>query len=315
MIWLAIVICWSVSFLFSGIEAGLLSVDPVRLRHQVNLRLPAALRLDRLVQHPDRLLATVLLVTNIADIVALLLQTNWFVARFGPAGFWWTIAVALPVYLFALGVLPKALFRRFPFRALAALSGVLNIASILLWPVLEIGDLLGRILLPRRPNREARLFAAREDLKQIAVQGEHEGTITATERGLIHNVVDYHNVKARDVMLPLARAITIAPETSIDEALRVSRAHDVDRLPVISSAGEAMGIVNVTDILLDARRSDSLGKYMRRTVTADENESAYRLIRRLRAARLGLAAVVNAEKKLIGIVTGEELIKRLVQSA
>ena len=36
---------------------------------------------------------------------------------------------------------------------------------------------------------------------------------------------------------------------------------------------------------------------------------------RLRAARLGLAAVVNAQRKLTGIVTSEELIKRLVSAA
>jgi CBS domain containing-hemolysin-like protein len=52
---------------------------------------------------------------------------------------------------------------------------------------------------------------------------------------------------------------------------------------------------------------------MRRIVTANENEPAYRIIQRLRAARLGLAAVIDSQRKLIGIVTGEDTIKRLVQ--
>jgi CBS domain containing-hemolysin-like protein len=39
------------------------------------------------------------------------------------------------------------------------------------------------------------------------------------------------------------------------------------------------------------------------------------VIRRLRAARVGLAAVIDSRKKLIGIATDEALIKRLVQSA
>jgi CBS domain containing-hemolysin-like protein len=54
---------------------------------------------------------------------------------------------------------------------------------------------------------------------------------------------------------------------------------------------------------------------MRRIVMADENESAYRVIRRLRAARLSLAAVIDAQKQLLGIVTVEDLIKRLIRSA
>jgi CBS domain containing-hemolysin-like protein len=71
--------------------------------------------------------------------------------------------------------------------------------------------------------------------------------------------------------------------------------------------------VNIFDILFDETRRESLGSYTRRIVTADESEPAYRIIQRLRAARLGLAAVVDSRRRLIGIVTGEDVIKRLVQ--
>ena len=311
---LAIFCLWTVSFFFAGIEAGLLSVDPVRLRHQVKQRRPAALRLERLTKRPERLLITVLLVTNMADILGLLLLTKLLVASFGTAGFFWAVLIALPIYLFVLAVLPKSIFRRFPFRALAALGGVLEAVSIALWPILEIGERAGRLLLPRRASDSARLFIAREELKQIAVQSEREGSLTSTERAMIHNVVDFRNVKASDVMVPLEKAVAVRPETSVDETLRLSQTAGVDRLPVISHAGEAVGIVNILDILLDQTRSDSLARYTRRIVTAESTEPAYRIIQRLRAARLGLAAVLDAQKRLIGIVTGEDMIKRLVQS-
>jgi len=312
---LAIFCLWTVSFVFAGIEAGLLSVDPVRLRHQVKQRRSAALRLERLTKRPERLLITVLLVTNMADILGLLLLTKLLVASFGDAGFFWAILIALPIYLFVLAVLPKSIFRRFPFRALAALGGVLEVISIVLWPILEIGERLGRLLLPRRASDSARLFIAREELKQIAVQSEREGSLTSAERAMIHNVVDFRNVKASDVMVPLEKAVMVRPDTSIEETLRLSNTAGVDRLPVISPAGEATGIVNVLDILLDEARSESLTRYTRRIVTANASEPAYRILQRLRAARLGLAAVLDSQKRLIGIVTGEDMIKRLVQSA
>jgi len=241
MIWiLAILLLWTVSFFFAGIEAGLLSVDPVRLRHQVKQGRAPALRLDRLTKQPERLLVTVLLVTNFANIVSLLLLTELLVARFGVLGFLIALVIALPFYLFVLSVLPKALFRRFPFRALAKLGGVLEGASILLWPVLEIGEGMRNLLLPRRAEAR-RAFIAREELKQIAVQSEREGSLTSTERAMIHNVVDFRNVRAADVMVPLEKAVTVTAETPIDEALRLSAAHSIDRLPVISDDGEEIG--------------------------------------------------------------------------
>jgi len=307
-----ILLCWTVSFFFAGIEAGLLSVDPVRLRHYVKQGKASALRLERLTKRPERLLITVLLVTNMAGICGLLLLTKLLVSSFGYAGFLWAILLALPIYLFVLSVLPKSLFRRFPLRALAALAGVLNVVSILLWPILEIGGRVGRLFIPQA-SKSGRLFIAREDLKQIAVQGEREGSLTSTERAMIHNVVDFRNVKASDVMVPIEKAVTVQPDTSVDETLKLSAAAGVDRLPVISE-GQAVGIVNIFDIVFAETRRESLANYTRRIVTANADEPAYRIVQRLRAARLGLAAVIDSQKRLIGVVSSEDTIKRLVQS-
>jgi len=305
--------CWAISFLFNGIEAGLTSIDPVRLRYHVKLNRPAAVRLDRLLKTPERLLVTVLLVTNFADILALLLLTRLLVSRFGTPGFALTILIGLPIYLFVLGVLPKSLFRRFPFRALSPLAGLLEIVMAALWPILATGAALGRLFLPAQKKR-ARLFAAREELKQITAQSEREGSLTATERAMIHNVVDFQNVTARDVMKPLPKVASLKPESAIEDVFDLSRSTGFDRLPVIDANGDAAGLVNVLDILLDKDPPQSLSRYVRRMVTVQESEPAARAVQRLRAARLGLAAVVDQKRNLIGVVASEDLIARLVHA-
>lgn len=315
MIWLVVFALCAVSFLFAGIESGLLSVNAAQLRHHVKQKTRGARRLERLLEQPERMVVTVLLVTNVADILALLLATRELVGSFGRVGYVIVIAAAVPIYLFLLSVLPKLLFRRLPFGVLAAMGGVLEPASLVLSPVLAIGERLGQFLRPAGGSRRGRLFAAREELKQVAVQSEREGSLTATERAMIHNVVDFRNVRVRDVMVPLARCATVQPVTPVEQVLALSRSSGVERFPVISPEGQAVGLVNVLEILVDEPRATSLARYTRRIVTASENEPAYRIIRRLRAARLGLAAVVDANKRLLGIATDEELIKRLVQSA
>jgi CBS domain containing-hemolysin-like protein len=303
---------WAISFLFNGIEAGLLAVDPVRLRYHVKLNRPAAVRLDRLLKTPGHLLVTVLLITNFADIVALLLLTRFFISRFGAPGFAVSIAIALPIYLFILNVLPKSLFRRFPFRALSPLARLLEISMTALWPILAIGAVLGRLFLPAQKKR-ARLFAGREELKQITAQSEREGALTSTERAMIHTVVDFQNVTAHDVMKPLSQVATVPSDATIDDVLKISRERGSDSLPVIDSTGDTVGLINVLDILLDDERQ-ILSRYFRRMVTVQESEPAARAVRRLRAARLDLAAVVDQKRNLIGVVTSEDLIARLVRA-
>jgi CBS domain containing-hemolysin-like protein len=307
--------CWIVSFFFNGIESGLLSIDPVRFRQNLKHGLPAARRLDRLLKHPERLLTTVLLCTNAADILGLLLLTRQLVLSYGYAGYFFSIAIALPAYLFLLLVLPKSLFRRFPFRALAQLAGVLELASMLFSPLLEFGARLGKLVLPARAAKHARLFAAREELKQITVESEREGSLTATERAMIHSVVDFRGVKVCDVMLPSAKAVALQPSASTQEALELSAASDLDRLPVVPPEGQPTGLVNILDILLDEDGNRPLGNYVRRIVITTEEEPAYRIVQQLRAARLGLAAVLDQKKRFCGIVTLDDLIRRLVSSS
>jgi putative hemolysin len=309
---LIIFCCWIISFFFNGIESGLLSIDPVRLRQNVKRRVPAALQLNRLLKHPERLLATVLLVTNAADIIALLLLTSGLVRSYGYAGFFFALVIALPVYLFVLAVLPKSLFRRFPFRALARLAGMLEFTSILFSPLLEIGARLGKLLLPGQAAKRRRLFAAREELKQITAQSEREGALTSTERAMIHSMVDFRGAKVRDVMLPAAKVVALRSGASTQQALELSASTGLDRLPVVTPDGQPAGLVNVVEILLDQNGNKPLGNYVRRIVTTTEDEPAYRIMQQLRAARLGVAAVVDRKRNFRGVVAIEDLVRRLV---
>ena len=309
-----IVCCWIVSFFFNGIESGLLSIDPVRLRQNVKRRVPTALQLNRLLKRPERLLATVLLVTNAADILALLMLTSELFRRYGYAGFLFALIIALPVYLFLLSVLPKSLFQRFPFRALARLAGVLEFTSILFSPLLELGARLGKLLLPGQAGKRGRLFAARDELKQITTESEREGALTATERAMIHSVVDFRGSKVRDVMVPSAKVAALRPGASTREALELGASTGLDRLPVLAPDGQPAGLVNVLDILLERDGPKPLGEYVQPIVTTTDNEPTYRVMQQLRGERLGLAAVVDRKYNFCGIVTVEDLIRRLVST-
>jgi putative hemolysin len=312
MIWLLAALCWIISFLFAGIEAGLLALDQVRLRHRAKGGDRGARRLQEMLKQPDRLLITVLLVTNAADITALIILTHELVLRLGWPGYPIAVAIALPVYLFFLGVLPKSLFRRFPLRAVARLSGLLELTTKLLWPLHAVGAFIERTVFARAKN-PPRLFAGREELKMITVQSEESGALSSTERAMIHNVVDFTSVNVSDVMVPLGKTLSFSPNASPKEVLATSEKSGIDRFPIFADNAEPLGLINVYDILFDTESSNPLRHFMRRIITAAENESAYRVVRRLRAARIGLAAVVDSRQKSIGIVALEDLVRQLVQ--
>src|SRR5260370_33457235 len=221
MSWLLVALCCMISFLFAGIEAGLLALNPVRLRHRAKSGDRGARRLQEMLKQPDRLLITVLLVTNAADITALIILTHQLVLRLGWLGYPIAVAIALPVYLFLPGVLPKSLFRRFPLRAVVRLSGLLELTTNLLWPLHAIGAFIERSIFARAKN-PPRLFAGREELKMIALQTQQSGALTSTQPPTIHTVVDFTAVKGRDVMVPREQTVSFYPDDSPREVLQTS---------------------------------------------------------------------------------------------
>ncbi len=311
MNWLVFVFCLFFSFVFSGTETGLLSLNRVRLRHLARQKDPAAVRLERLLQNPTRLFVTVLCITSLSNITAIVLLTGQAVEFFGRAGYLVALAVAVPLLLLVVEVLPKSIFRRFPYRALASTAIPLEIASFLLAPFLNCGAVLARHLFRAPGPRE--LFVAREDLKYVTSEIERLGMLSSFERQMIHNVVDFRAVRVRDVMVPLANVISVRPETPLEEVVRLSRETKYDRFPVVSSDGRILGVVNVLDLIVDRRPEAVARQYLRRVLHIKPDEPASTVVRRLRASPQSLA-VVDANQKPVGVVSVEDLLNPLVKT-
>ncbi|HEX4083769.1 MAG TPA: CNNM domain-containing protein [Chthoniobacteraceae bacterium] len=307
----ALLFCLGISFLFSGTEAGILSLNRVRLRHRLKMNDPAARKLQRLVARPERMLVTVLLVTNFMNICALLLLTQLCVHAWGRAGYVFAILIGLPLWQFCLELLPKSLFRRFPYRALAALSGMLRFADIALSPALALGGLVLR-LAPRKPE-ERKLFAAREDFRYLTIESERQGTLLPVEREMIHNVMDLGAAKARDVMVPMERVRTVAASATVQELLELARQSGLDRFPLADRNGHLVATVNVFEVLMEGARKRQVSSYQRRIVTVTPDEEAYSIMKKMRAARATLAAVIDGGKGPVGLVGFEDLAGLLVR--
>lgn len=313
--------CLLVSFLYAGLEAGLLSLSRARLRSRIHQGERGAVRLGHLLSHPGRLLATVLLVTNFANVAALVLITEAFVRWFGVRGYLVAGIVMLPVYLLGLQLLPKSLFRRFPYRATAALAGLLEGTVRLLGPVLSAGRfLLGRTLLPPMPGLEKGapgLFASRQDFKGLAAEGERTGAITQAERRTIDNVLDFSALTTGELAEPMPVGLRLSGPTGdlrVADLLAAARRQEIDYLPVFDAAGKLIALLDVFALLLERDSQRPAAAYLRRApLVAAPADPAWRTLRRLRSVRLPVAVVETAEGHPQGLVRTRELLGRLVR--
>ncbi len=315
MIWGILIVCLVVSFTFSGIESGVLSVNRVRLRHNARRGEEAAQKLDRLLMRIDRLMTTVVLITNGANVVAITVLYMQFTDLLGPLGAVAVLAVALPVFVFGLEFLPKAIFRRFPYRTLVIFARILTVADWLLAPLVKPGMLLARPFLRAGREIESGHIVSVEDLKRTMAQSEASGQRTTAERKLIEHIVDFRPLRAGDLMLPLDQVPQIGPDTLVADLLREASRLEASRFLIVESDGSVSGIVRVIDLLLDGVRTGRVQSAMRRVVTVASGERAMEALQRLRAARLPLAVVLGPDLRPVGELTSEHLVRRLLGGA
>lgn len=300
-----------VSFLFSGMEAGILSLNRVRLRHLAKHRDRSAVRLQRLLKDPGRLLITVVIVTHLSNITAIVLVTAALTESWGRAGYLISLAIFLPLYLFVLELLPKSLFRRFPNQALARLSKPLRLTSLALAPLLRAGSAVLRRLCPFLETEPRKLFAAREDFKYFTLESERAGAITPTERQLIHGVLDFRSITARDLMVPLESLPSIPPAADVETLVAASNRGKLERFLVRDENGEILGLVSLFEIILTRTPDTRISEHIRRIAPVAATESAFLVMRRLRSARTPAALVMDGKAPL-GLIFAETLYRRLV---
>jgi putative hemolysin len=311
MTWFLLIFCLGASFLVSGTEAGILSLHRLRLRRLARRKDRAAVQLQQLLEQPARLLVTALVITSLLNIVALVLLVNTLVSWFSWPGYFLTLVLALPLFLFVAELLPQAIFRRVAYKQLASLAVPLDIVANILTPVIYVGSMIAKSFLGL--ERPEEIFVAREDLKYLTSEIERMGMLSSIERQMIHNVVDFRSVKVGDVMVAISNVFTVRPETTIEELINLSRRSRFDRYPVLDTRGKIVGMVSVFDLIVDQPFISTVRDYVRRVLTVRPDDQASIVLSRLRAAPSSLAAVVDRQENTIGIVSVEDLLNPLVK--
>ena len=315
--WLAILVGVLASAFFSGIETGLISLNRVRLRHEVERRNRRAMILSTFVENTERLLGTTLIGTNLANVAvavsASVLATHLFGAN-ALIGLAATV-VASSVLLILSEITPKTLFRHYTHRLCMTCADVLNATAWLFAPLAGLFGVLMRAIarVGRRAEQPRSFFVTREELKQLAKEGEAGGALTTDERQMIDGVFDFPYKTVHEIMVPLSRTVTVARDTPIRELFEISQRTGYARLPV-REGDKISGVVNVYEILFEnvARDGKTARELMQNAQFVRSTDRIDRILPVLRASRNPISVVINPEGQHLGIVTIEDIVGEIV---
>lgn len=309
MIWLALMAALALSFLLSGIESAVVSVSRVRVRHAADEGDARATQLLKLIENRDALLGAVTVVNHVTNLAAFVIITWELIQTLGPWGYGAGFLIALPVYLVGLEVVPKTLFRRYPFRLLRQLLPLVQAIGLFRFPFKafrQMGNSAGSALDSRS--------SAREDLKALTTTLAQQRLISQSTAALIGRVIDYKKWKTSNLMVPLTRITAVPPDLPARSAVRLACERGFSALPVLDETNGFAGILEMLTLPATLPADRTVRQFMSAVENAASDASALHTLQRLRKRGRALAIVTNsATGKPEGIVTEEDLLGPLLR--
>jgi len=315
-IWLLFLFCLALSFLLSGMEAGVFALSRLRIRQQMRAGRRSAATLHGYLENSENFLWTILVGNTLANFIilgfvirvlydALCAHRVWFVAAF-------LVSVFFFYALFDL--LPKMLFRTHPNRLCLALARPFRFIHLGLRPLVWLVERLSAALLYWSGGKAftGHLFGNREELR--FVMQESAQTFTTEERTMINRVLDLPSRTVRQITRPLDQTLTLESLSPVSQALALCRERQVTRLPVWETRDgkrRVAGLVSV-DALLYQRDLDlikPLAEFVRPALYLDEDQRLEEAFRRMQRSGQRLAIVLGRDRREIGIVSLEDVLK------
>jgi|ERR1044071_370245 CBS domain containing-hemolysin-like protein len=316
LIWLLFAACLGISFVLSGMEAGVFALSRLRVRQQMRAGRRSAKVLHDYLEHPENFLWTILVGNTVANFIILGLLIQVLQEAVGQHRFWFVLVLIVIVFLFYafFDLLPKMLFRVYPTRLCMLLARPFRMIHLTLRPLVWVVESVSGTLLRWRGGKAftGHLFGNREELR-LLIQ-ESGQAFSSEERAMINRVLDLQALTVRQAVTPIAQVATVTAQTPVSQALALSRERKVSRLPVWETRDgqqRIIGLLNLNTLLfqeeLDLNRATA--DYVKPALFLEEDLRLEIALRRMQRSGQRLVIVLGRDRREIGILNLQDVLK------
>lgn len=307
-----------ISGYFSASEISIMSINRYKLRHLVKKGHKQAIRVNTLLQRPDKVLSVVIIGNTLANIIASTVATL-LGERLGGA-----IGVAIATAILSLAILvvsemmPKTLAALYSQQVAFAISWSLQTIQKLMTPLVW--------LISSVTNISLRLFGVRIDHVQREALNAEELRSVVNEAGsllpiehksMLVSLLDLQQATVEDIMIPVADIVGIDIQKSWFDIYEELETTQHTRLLLFrESVDQLVGTVHVRSILalaLEERLDlDNLINLAEKPYFTPEGTLLSNQLVHFQREKKRSCFVVNEYGDLLGMVTMEDILEEVV---
>ncbi|MCS1409394.1 MAG: hypothetical protein M2R45_02575 [Verrucomicrobia subdivision 3 bacterium] len=304
--------------MFSGIEAGFLALNPIRIRRLARAKYHAAANLKRHLDDPEPFLWAILIANTAANFsfVAIVFYALERYLSLHPAVYSVVIGFILFAFYTLFDLLPKMLVRRFPNRLTILLTypfelffkGIAPFVKLLSKATSNVIKKGKGTPMPHRP------FSNREDLRRMLQ--DTAPNLTSDERDLINRVMDLEDLTIDSVMKPITATLSVPPHKPLKHAVDICRQRSVSNLLVRTRSPESrvtMGTFDLKKLLFTENLNADVPveHYLTPALYLKTGLALGDALQQMKKSGHRLAIVINQKNMEIGVFTLNDILRNI----
>ena len=310
------------SAFFSSSEAAFLSIQKTKLSHIPDSKSDDKVPLSTiLLQQRGRLLATVLLGNNLANVAFVALVTTqvitWLPDYPSQAAVISTVLSTALLLVFG-EVLPKTFAVRHSEKLVVVFAKPIRFFELLFYPFVRILQLLADNQILGNKTVEKETLVTEAEIRNLIDIGEAEGSVDPDEAELLESVFRFGDKHVREVMTPRADIIFVERGVSLETFLSLYEKDMHSRYPVYKgNTDNVVGLLSLKDMIkaFSAKTvslDDSVTDVIRDGYFVPETKRIAELFEELRNSGHQMAIVVDEFGGVSGLVTMKQLLEEIV---
>jgi CBS domain containing-hemolysin-like protein len=288
------------------------SLNRIKLKKLAEKSKRAALAL-KLLDMFDKILSTVLIGNNIANIASSALAAMIFISLFGAKGVSVSTVIMTALVLLLGEITPKTIAKEMPEMTALRNAPLLRFFNILFSPLNYLIAKWKKIIIKIFSVKQDR-SVTEDELLTFVGEVRQEGGINRQEEEMIRQVIEFDELIAEDIFVPRVDVAAVPQNCAIEEIDNLFLKTGFSRLPVYSeSLDNITGVILLKDfhhhVLKEKKTLDEITKpavFITKTIKIS------RLLKTLQLKQSHLAVVVDEFGGTLGIVTVEDIVEQLV---
>ncbi|MBM3141827.1 MAG: HlyC/CorC family transporter [Chloroflexi bacterium] len=305
---------------FCSAETAFIGMQRLRLKHLIHTNHPKAKTVAKIVEHPEKFLATVLLGINFFETAMATLGTVIAVSLWGEhLGVAIATIVITILTLVLVEFIPKSLSTRYGERIALLYARPIKFISIILYPFVYVLNHIGiRFTRLAKEGAEPRPTISEEEFRTAITVGEAEGVWEEEEAEMLHNAFEFADRPVSEVMQPRAEVTWLKQGTSLAAFLDIYRQLPFSRFPVYKGTTDnVIGVLSIKDVLMaqakNSLKADSpIDELVRPVHFVPEAKRLGELLAEMRDNNYHMVAVVDEYGGVAGIATLEHLTAEIM---